>query len=408
MNPGINPIMNKRIASLQPYPFQKLANLLADVTPPADKTKILLSLGEPRHAPPQFVLEKLAASLDTLARYPVTRGEPELRVAISDWLSKRFAIPGKLLDPDKHILPVAGTREALFSFAQAVFDISRSDKPLVLMPNPFYQIYEGAALLAGAEPGFLNTDKSNQYRIDLDSVSHQTWQQTQLIYICTPGNPAGAILDEETLKKLIELANKFDFVIASDECYSEIYFNNQSPPPGLLQVAATTGNEDFSRCVVFHSLSKRSNLPGLRSGFVAGDASILEKYLQYRTYHGAALPIPTQLASSLAWCDEQHVIENRALYGEKFAAVLDILDPVLDINRPEAGFYIWLETPFNDEDFARQLYANENIVVLPGSYLSRESGGSNPGKNHVRMALVATKEECVEAANRMKRFIESI
>lgn len=400
--------MNKRIASLQPYPFQKLATLFADVTPPADKSKILLSLGEPKHAPPDFVIEKLASSLDALARYPVTRGEQELRVAISDWLARRFSIPAKHLDADKHILPVAGTREALFSFAQAVFEVSITDKPLIMMPNPFYQIYEGAALLAGAKTYFLNTNKSNQYRIDLDAVADEAWRQTQLIYICTPGNPAGAVLDHDNLKRLIELAHEFDFIIASDECYSEIYFDDQSPPPGLLEVAAAAGYEDFSRCVVFHSLSKRSNLPGLRSGFVAGDASILDKYLQYRTYHGAALPLPTQMASTLAWQDEAHVAENRSLYKEKFAAVLDILGPVIEINRPEAGFYVWLETPINDEDFARQLYANENIVVLPGSYLSRQTKSGNPGKNHVRMALVATVEECVAAAERIRHFIESI
>ena len=408
MNSIISHGMNNRIASLQPYPFQKLADLFVNVTPPADKTKILLSLGEPKHLPPQFVLNKLADSLETLTRYPVSHGLSELRITICNWLVKRFAISNELLDPDKHVLPVAGTREALFSFAQAVIDTSQPKKPLVLMPNPFYQIYEGATLLAGAEPYFLNTDKTNHYQIDLDAVSNQVWQRAQLIYICSPGNPTGAVLDRESLKKLVNLANKFDFIIAADECYSEIYFDDQSPPPGLLEVASAMGVTDFSRCIVFHSLSKRSNLPGLRSGFVAGDAKILKKYLQYRTYHGAALPVPTQMASIQAWQDETHVIKNRQMYQQKFAAVLDILGPVLAVQQPEAGFYLWAETPINDQDFAQQLYANEHIVVLPGSYLSRDTEQGNPGENHIRMALVANIEESIDAAERIKHFIETI
>ncbi|MFV1993573.1 MAG: succinyldiaminopimelate transaminase [Acidiferrobacterales bacterium] len=400
--------MNNRIASLQPYPFQKLANLFANVTPPADKTKILLSLGEPKHLPPQFVLNKLADSLDALAHYPVAHGLSELRTAICSWLAKRFAISNELLDPAQHVLPVAGTREALFSFAQAIIDTNQPEKPLALMPNPFYQIYEGAALLAGAEPYFLNTDKTNHYQVNLDAVPDQVWQRAQLIYICTPGNPTGAVLNRESLKKLINLADKFDFIIASDECYSEIYFDDKSPPPGLLEVAAAMGVTDFSRCIVFHSLSKRSNLPGLRSGFAAGDATILKKYLQYRTYHGAALPVPTQLASIQAWSDEAHVIKNREMYRQKFAAVLDILGSVLTVQQPEAGFYLWAETPINDEDFAQQLYANENIVVLPGSYLSRDTEAGNPGENYIRMALVASVEESIDAAKRIKNFTETI
>ena len=301
------------------------------------------------------------------------------------------------------MIPVTGTREALFAFAQCV--VGNTKDALVMMPNPFYQIYEGAALLAGAEPRFYSTLKDNNYLPDFDAIDEDTWQRCQLLYICTPGNPTGAVMSEQQLIGLIEKSLKYDFVIASDECYSEIYFDEEAPPAGLLQAAVNSGNTDYTNCVVFHSLSKRSNLPGMRSGFVAGDENIIKSFLLYRTYHGCAMPPAHQLASIAAWNDEQHVITNRRLYREKFAAVLNILEPVSSAHKPDAGFYIWLNTPGPDTEFARQLFSQQNVTVLPGSYLSREVNGTNPGRNHVRMALVAPLDECIDAAKRIKQFI---
>jgi N-succinyldiaminopimelate aminotransferase len=318
----------------------------------------------------------------------------------------RFQLPTGAVDAERHVLPVSGTREALFSFAQSLID--PADQPLVLMPNPFYQIYEGAALLAGAPPYFLNTTRETGYLPDFDAEPDDVWARCQLLYICSPGNPTGAVMSAATQCKLIDKAERFDFVIASDECYSELYNDEANPPQGLLQTAYAMGNTDFKRCVVFHSLSKRSNAPGLRSGFVAGDAAVLEKYLLYRTYHGCALSLPVQQASLAAWQDEQHVIENRVIYRAKFAAVHEILRDVLDVEIPPAGFYLWPHLDMDDEVFTRELFTRQNITVLPGSYLSRESGGLNPGKHYVRMALVATMEECLEAANRIKEFMASL
>jgi N-succinyldiaminopimelate aminotransferase len=416
--------MNSRLASLQPYPFQKLAQLLHGVTPPADKSAIRLSMGEPQHAAPPFVLEALRANLAGLSHYPVTKGELALRQAIANWATRRFKL--RQLDPERQVLPVAGTREALFSIAQAVVDRrahadrpatvmdggstenAGADFPLVISPNPFYQIYEGAALLAGARPYFLNTTAQTNYRMDFARVPPEVWAQVQLVYVCSPGNPTGTVLQHDDFAHLIELAQRHDFLIASDECYSEIYFDEARPPVGLLQVAHALGLKDYERCLVFHSLSKRSNLPGLRSGFVAGDAKVLEQYLQYRTYQGCALPPPTQAASIVAWNDEAHVQENRRLYREKFAAVLEILQPVLAVEKPEASFYLWPQTPRDDETFTRELYARENVLVLPGSYLSRHAQGSNPGSGRVRLALVAGLDECVEAARRIRNYVESL
>jgi N-succinyldiaminopimelate aminotransferase len=333
----------------------------------------------------------------------MSKGIPELRQAIAEWLSRRFALPPGSIDPDRHVLPAAGTREALFAFAQAVID--RSRPALVVAPNPFYQIYEGAALLAGATPHFLPCLRENGYLPDFDAVPAKIWDDCQLLYLCSPGNPTGAVMPQAGLERLIELAERHDFVIASDECYSEIYFDETAPPPGLLQAAAALGNTDYRRCVVFHSLSKRSNAPGLRSGFVAGDATLLAGFLRYRTYHGCALPLQHQHASIAAWRDEDHVRENRRLYREKFDAVLAILDGCLDVVRPEAAFYLWPRVPGSDEDFARDLYAAQNVTVLPGRYLSREAGGANPGAGHVRMALVAAPDECLEAARRIREFV---
>ncbi|HKK05188.1 MAG TPA: succinyldiaminopimelate transaminase [Gammaproteobacteria bacterium] len=398
--------MNPDLDRLQPYPFEKLSQLKAGQTPPADRHHIPLSIGEPRHAPPGFVTEEIITHLHGLGSYPTTRGTDELRAAIAAWLTRRFALQAGSVDPGRSVLPVAGTREALFAIAQAVVDRSRD--PLVLMPNPFYQIYEGAALLAGAEPYYLNTPAETGFLPDLDAVPEDVWARCQLLYICTPGNPTGAVFDVPTLQRLIALADEHDFVIASDECYSEIYFDEASPPPGLLEAAARAGRHDFRRCLVFHSLSKRSNLPGMRSGFVAGDAQILERFLKYRTYQGCALPPYHQAASLKAWEDEGHVRDNRAVYTAKFAAVLEILAPVLDVKRPQAGFYLWPRTPGDDQEFARGLFAAQNVTVLPGSYLSRTAHGANPGQNRVRMALVAELEECIVAAERIRDYVKGL
>ncbi|EIC27939.1 MULTISPECIES: succinyldiaminopimelate transaminase [Methylomicrobium] len=397
--------MTPYLHKLQSYPFEKLAALKQGITPPAGKRHIALSIGEPAHATPHLIQEALLTHLNGLSNYPTTKGLPELRQAIAVWLARRFGLAEGLLNPEAQILPVSGTREALFSFAQCLID--RTADPLVVMPNPFYQIYEGAALLAGAEPYFLNTIADNAYLPDFDAVPEHVWRRCQLLYLCTPGNPSGAVMPRETLIRSLELAEKYDFVIASDECYSELYDDENSPPPGLLEAAFAIGNTAFKRCVAFHSLSKRSNAPGLRSGFVAGDAAILRDYFKYRTYHGAAMPLPTQHASIAAWGDEKHVAENRRLYREKFAAVIGMLGDAVQLSKPPAGFYLWIETPIDDTEFTRQLFARENVTVLPGSYLSREFGGLNPGRNHVRIALVAPLEECVEAAFRIKDFLHT-
>jgi len=399
--------MNPNLDHLHPYPFSKLNQLKQGVTPPQDKAHIALSIGEPKHATPSLIHDALAKHSDGIAKYPTTKGIPELRIAIAEWISQRFDIASSDICPDSQVLPVSGTREALFSFAQAVVDLSRPDA-IVIMPNPFYQIYEGAALLAGAEPYFINTTEESGYLPNFDSVPDAIWQRCQLIYICSPGNPTGAVISEQAQKKLIALAEKFDFIIASDECYTEIYDDENNPPQGLLETAYNMGNTAFKRCVMFQSLSKRSNAPGLRSGFVAGDAEILKKYFEYRTYQGCALPFPTQYASAEAWKDEEHVKENRDLYRQKFTAFIDILESVCSISKPPASFYIWLKTPIDDTDFAQLLFAQQNITVLPGSFLSRDAHGTNPGKNHVRIALVAPVEECIEAANRIKHFINTL
>ena len=398
--------MNPDLDKLHPYPFEKLQALKAGVTPPADRPPIALSIGEPRQPAPAFVIEALREALDGVARYPLTKGETALREAIAGWLERRFRLPAGGVDPESQVLPVNGTREALFAFAQAVVDRGRD--AAVLLPNPFYQIYEGAALLAGAEPVYLDTTAENGFVPDFDAVPDAVWDRCQLLYLCSPGNPTGAVLDLDTLRKGLELAERHDFIIAADECYSEIHFDEAHPPVGLLQAAVAAGNPEFRRCVVFHSLSKRSNLPGLRSGFVAGDAEVLSRFLRYRTYHGCALPPHHQAASIAAWGDEAHVAENRRHYRERFDAVLEILAPVLDVQRPEAGFYLWTPTPIPDTEFARGLYAAENVTVLPGSFLSRETAGGNPGAGRVRMALVAELDECIEAAHRIRRFTESL
>ncbi|MBC2678676.1 succinyldiaminopimelate transaminase [Pseudomonas sp. CFBP 8758] len=396
--------MNHALNQLQPYPFEKLRALLAGVTAAADKRPIALSIGEPKHASPAFVKQALADNLDQMAVYPTTQGIPALREAIAAWCERRFQVPAGWLDPARHVLPVNGTREALFAFTQTV--AQRDVDGLVVSPNPFYQIYEGAALLAGTTPHYLPCLDQNGFNPDFDAVPAEVWQRCQILFLCSPGNPTGALVPMPTLKKLIALADEHDFVIAADECYSELYFDEDAPPPGLLTACAELGRSDFKRCVVFHSLSKRSNLPGLRSGFVAGDADILKAFLLYRTYHGCAMPVQTQLASIAAWEDEAHVLANRDLYREKFDAVLDILTPVMDVKRPDGSFYLWAKVPMDDAQFCRELFEQEHVTVVPGSYLSRDVDGLNPGAGRVRMALVAPLGECVEAAQRIRRFLE--
>lgn len=397
--------MNPDLLRLQQYPFEKLNRLKSKAIPPQGTSKhIALSIGEPKHPPPEFVLQILRDSLSELSVYPATKGSPELRQAISQWLQARYQLPA--LDIESQIVPVNGTREALFSFAQAVVD--RGSNPRVISPNPFYQIYEGAALLSGSDLTLVNCEKKTSYLPDFDQVSDKDWKACQLLYLCSPGNPTGAVIPQCQLKALIELAHRFNFIIASDECYSEIYFDDDNPPTGLLQAAAQMGNDSYSRCVVFHSLSKRSNLPGLRSGFVAGDPEIIKPYLLYRTYHGCAMSQPVQLASAAAWRDEKHVRANREQYRAKFAAVLEILQKQFTIEQPEAGFYLWLPTPIDERTFTRELFSHENVTVLPGSFLSRPTPSGDPGTNHVRIALVATLEECVDAAERLARFVDTL
>ncbi|MBI6703402.1 succinyldiaminopimelate transaminase [Pseudomonas viridiflava] len=395
--------MNNAMQLLQPYPFEKLRALLGGVTPNPEKRPVALSIGEPKHRSPDFVAKALADNLDQMAVYPTTLGIPALREAIAGWCTRRFDLPEGWMDTARNVLPVNGTREALFAFTQTV--VNRSDDGLVISPNPFYQIYEGAAFLAGAQPYYLPCLSEKGFNPDFDAVTPDIWKRCQILFLCSPGNPTGALIPVDTLKKLIALADEHDFVIAADECYSELYFDEQTPPPGLLSACVELGRKDFKRCVVFHSLSKRSNLPGLRSGFVAGDADILKAFLLYRTYHGCAMPVQTQLASIAAWNDEAHVRANRDLYREKFDAVLDILAPVLDVQRPDGGFYLWPNVDTDDAAFCRDLFVDQHVTVVPGSYLSREVDGVNPGAGRVRLALVAPLAECIEAAERIRDFV---
>lgn len=392
--------MNPRLNQLQPYPFQKLRDLFAGVTPNAACSSINLSIGEPKHATPTFIKQALIDNLHGLSNYPVTQGSDALRQTIADWCQMRYDVD---LDPTTQILPVNGSREALFSFAQAIVDPSKHVKR-VLSPNPFYQIYEGAALLAGAKPYFLNTLPENGYRCDFAAVPGDLWETVQLAYVCSPGNPTGKVMQLDEWRELFELADQHDFIIAADECYSEIYFSEGQPPLGALTAAKQLGRGQ-ERLVIFNSLSKRSNVPGLRSGFVAGDAEAIRQFLLYRTYHGSAMNPAVQAASVVAWKDEGHVHENRRQYREKFAAVMPMLRGVLDFDAPDAAFYLWARVPGGDDaDFARELYREKHVTVLPGSYLARDAKGVNPGKGYIRIALVDALEPCVEAATRIVDF----
>ena len=395
--------MNPLLARLQPYPFERLRALTADITPDPALAPISLGIGEPKHATPAFIREALTAHLDGLSSYPATAGEPALRQAIAAWVRQRY---GVALDVATQILPVNGTREALFAIAQTVIDPSRPGASVVC-PNPFYQIYEGAALLAGARTLYANSDPTRNFAVDWRGVSDRDWATTQLLYACSPGNPTGAVMPLEEWQQLFELSDRHGFVIASDECYSEIYFRDE-PPLGALEAAQRLGRTDFRNLIVLTSLSKRSNVPGLRSGFVAGDARLMKAFLLYRTYHGSAMGPAVQRASAVAWSDEAHVAHNRSLYREKFAAVTPMLADVLDVKLPDAGFYLWAAVPGgNDLAFARGLLAEYNVTVLPGSLLARESQGINPGAGRVRLALVAGTDECLEAARRIVSFASS-
>ncbi len=393
--------VNPRLALLQPYPFERLRALFAGVTPNPAKRAISLAIGEPRHPTPRLVLDALCAGAPGLANYPMTMGSPPLREAIAAWLSRRHGLPP--LDPATQVLPVLGSREALFAFAQAVIDATRPGATVVV-PNPFYQIYEGAALLAGAGVWCVNADAAASFAHDWRGVPDDVWSRTQLLYVCSPDNPTGRVFGQDEWRELFALSDRHGFVIASDECYSEIYFDEARPPLGALAAAQALGRAGYPRLAVFGSLSKRSNAPGLRSGYVAGDAALMKAFLLYRTYHGAAMSPAVAAASIAAWNDEAHVIANRAEYAAKFAALQPLLAPWLPCAMPDAAFYLWAQTPIDDAQFAQRLLAEENVAVVPGSYLARDAGGTNPGRGRIRLALVASREECAEAIGRVVAF----
>ena len=403
--------MNTRLEQLHPYPFTRLRDLLAGVEVAVERP-ISLAVGEPQHSAPAFVLSRLTDSLAHIGRYPTTGGGEPLKCSLVNWLRQRYQLPESMLDTSM-VLPALGTREALFAIAQVVIDSSGPERPIVMMPSPFYQIYEGAAIMAGAKPMYLSCHEADGFYPDLDSVSEQQWQACQLFYVCTPGNPTGAVLDNAFYTKLLSYADRYDFVVVSDECYSEIYLDELRPPLGLLDICREQGRADLKRCLVFNSLSKRSNLAGMRSGFVVGDAAIMQQFLLFRTYHGSAMPLHHQAASCAAWDDEQHVIENRALYREKFSAVMPILQTVFpDLRYPDAGFCLWVKTPIDDEQFAQGLYREQGVTVLPGRYLARDTQHNgqqdNAGAGRVRMALVASLDDCVEAAQRIVAYTRQL
>lgn len=397
--------MNPRLAALQPYAFEKLRALLDGVEPNPNLRPINLSIGEPKHPTPALIREALVDALDGLAAYPATAGTPPLREAIAQWLERRYALPR--IDAATEVLPVNGSREALFSFAQSVVD-PLGGRAKVLCPNPFYQIYEGAAILAGATPVYLNAEEASGFRVRYDTLPDSEWRDVQLVYACSPANPSGSVMRLEDWDLLFELSERHGFAIASDECYSELYFDEARPPLGALEASHRLGRRDYTGLVVFSSLSKRSNAPGMRSGFVAGDPKLLRDFLLYRTYHGSAMSLTVQQASIAAWRDEVHVRENRRLYAEKFRAVLPLIRAPLAASMPEGGFYLWIRTPIDDREFARRLQHEYNVLVLPGSFLARDAQGGNPGRNRVRVALVAPLAECVEAAERINRFARTL
>lgn len=398
--------MNPNLNHLQPYPFQKLRQLFDGVTRNAALKPIELQIGEPKHATPGFIRQALTDNLDGLSTYPTTLGIPALRNSIAGWAKRRYNLAG--IDPETEVIPVNGSREALFSFAQTVIDSSNAKQPAVVCPNPFYQIYEGAAFLAGAEPHFINTLPENHFKLDYGQLPETIWSRTQLIYVCSPNNPTGSVMTLDDWRALFALSDRYGFVVASDECYSEIYCDEKNPPLGALDAAQQLGRTGFPRLVVFNSLSKRSNVPGLRSGFVAGNAQLLEKFLLYRTYHGSAMNPAAQAASAAAWSDEAHVIENRRLYAQKFSDAIAVLSGTTEVQMPDASFYLWIKTPISDTEFTKRLYQDYNVTVLPGSFLARDAHGANPGKDFVRIALVTSLEECIEAMERIKRLLQTL
>jgi len=404
--------MNPLLERLQTYPFEKLARLKAGVAPPAHLRHIAMSIGEPQHAPPAFVLDALREGVTRLGSYPPTIGSPELRTAAARWLERRFALPRGIVDPATMVLPVNGTREALFSLVQAAVDPRgkqplAGSRPIVALPNPFYQIYEGAALLAGAEPFYIDTPPATGYAPALERVPEAIWERCQVLYLCSPGNPTGAVLSVEFLRRALALASEYDFIVASDECYADLYFDDRARPASLAQAALASGHGHLERCIVFHSLSKRSSVPGMRSGFVAGDPALIARFLLYRTYHGGAMSPMVQHASIAAWNDDAHAAENRRLYREKLASVEPILSSVLEVERPAGAFYLWPDVGGDDERFVRELYARSNVTLLPGSYLARPGASGNPGAQRVRVSLTPPVEECVEAAERIRDFIRT-
>jgi N-succinyldiaminopimelate aminotransferase len=401
--------VNPRLDRLQSYPFQKLTALLEGAKPNPALRPIALHIGEPKHPTPEFIKRALADNLAGLASYPATLGTPELRAAIAKWLQQRYRLGtgAGAIDPATQVIPVNGSREALFAIAQAVIDTTKPD-PIVVCPNPFYQIYEGAALLAGARPVYLNNLPARNYAFDWNELPAETWERTQLIYVCSPANPTGHVMTLADWKALFALSDRYGFVVAADECYSEIHFDEANPPLGALQAAQNLGRDGYPRLIVFSSLSKRSNVPGMRSGFVAGDAALLKTYLLYRTYQGCAMSPAVSAASTAAWQDEAHVVENRRLYREKFDTALDIIGTSMDVQRPDAAFYLWAHTPLPDPEFTRRLYESQSVSVLPGSYLARDAHGANPGTDRIRIALVASTEECAEAARRIKQFVTTL
>lgn len=398
--------MNPNLTKLQPYPFEKLKELLSQQQANTQLEAVSLAIGEPKHPTPAVIKDALKENINELAKYPTTRGTDELRNTIATWIRNRFQLSENIINSEQNVLPVNGTREALFAFAQCV--LNTTSKPVVLIPNPFYQIYEGAALLAGAEPVYYDCTVIDNDIPALWEISAATWKRCELLYICTPGNPTGEVAPAATLQKLIQYSLKHQFVIASDECYSEIYSPNATPPKGLLHHAQEVGNKSLENCMAFYSLSKRSNAPGLRSGFVAGASDLIEQFFSYRTYHGCAMSLPTQAASIAAWSDEKHVEDNRQLYDQKFQAVLEILTPVLDVQKPDAGFYLWPKLQMDEVEFCKLLYSKKNVLSLPGSYLARTVNGYNPGENRVRLALVAELAECIEAAKRIRDLLEEL
>ena len=395
--------MNRGLEKLHAYPFERLRNLLSGITP-ADLPAIRLAVGEPQHPPPQAAIQALLGRTEQFGKYPTMHGEAALREACAGWLCRRFALDPSAFDPHHHILPLNGTREGLFAIGQCMIDPHR--QALVMMPNPLYQIYEGAALLASAEPYYLNCVEQRHFLPDFDAVPEHIWQRCQLIYVCTPDNPSGVVLPQAVLQQLIQYAHRFDFTVVSDECYCEIYRDENNPPAGLLAASQALGNKGHSRCLAFYSLSKRSNLPGLRSGFVAGDQRLLAQFLNYRIYHGCSMPLPIQQASTSAWLDEQHVSENRRLYRQKFARFIEIVGDKMPLHAPATGFYLWPDVGIDSEAFSSSLYLRQNVETLPGAYLGRRINGINPGRTRVRIALVATPEVCEQGAQRLRAFID--